>query len=433
MGIPSVSEFNIPNLCGASAALNDMAKKKNELMKELEAGLELDASVLKEKMDVGLKDLQQKIKKLAPEMPTSVDLNLQSSLKSLSGISQSSAAGKILHDLKKADLTSKFGKALEAAGTSLDTALKSIQSNIAGGGTGCNCGVPNMMIGADGAVKEKPENPVTPVKESLVEVESSLSVPSKSLNEAFASAANMLKTAGPIVLSNMSKIVQHLGGNDGVVNAKTLDLAREADAKIKAAIGVTHPQLKKKEKIAGENKAFNNVDADKAIANPEKSDANTKPSGVGDQKVKLTNGEMLIADLEKSFMSADTSVSIMKKKLLDASQGMSKEYPENISEEKDGVTYVWFQPTDAYQEKLRGQIKHTNKWQKHRRKAIKDLFWVWKPTEVKGVLRHMKSEVEKTTAEFAKVTKAGNDAYDEIKKHWSKPVPGVGEPRGPKA
>ena len=35
MGIPSVPKFNVPNLCGASAEMNDMLKKKDELMKKL--------------------------------------------------------------------------------------------------------------------------------------------------------------------------------------------------------------------------------------------------------------------------------------------------------------------------------------------------------------------------------------------------------------
>ena len=52
MGIPSVPKFNVPNLCGASEEMNDMLKKKDELMKKLEDKLEASASELKAEMDV---------------------------------------------------------------------------------------------------------------------------------------------------------------------------------------------------------------------------------------------------------------------------------------------------------------------------------------------------------------------------------------------
>ena len=52
MGIPAIPKFSIPNLCGASPEMDDMLKKKDELMKELEASLEIDASALKEKIEL---------------------------------------------------------------------------------------------------------------------------------------------------------------------------------------------------------------------------------------------------------------------------------------------------------------------------------------------------------------------------------------------
>ena len=96
MGIPALPKFNTPNLCGASAEMNDMIKKKDELMKKLEEGLEKDASTLKAEMDTGLKELKDKIKKLAPEMPETADKNFQAEIKGLQGISKSTPQGLLL-------------------------------------------------------------------------------------------------------------------------------------------------------------------------------------------------------------------------------------------------------------------------------------------------------------------------------------------------
>ena len=387
MGIPSVPKFNIPNLCGASAAMNDMMKKKDELMKELEDGLEIDASALKLKMDVGLKDLQQKIKKLAPEMPSSVDLSLQSELKSLTAISQSTASGKILHDIKKLELSEKFSAALEAGGNSFGDMVKNMETNILGGGSGCNCGIPNMLIGGDGVVKEKPENPVTPTEESKGEDKSTVIVPAKVINTAMSKGVAAFNAAAPVMVSGLKKVVQNLTATDGVITEETLRIAREMDAKIKSQIGETHPQIKKTQKVYTEYGAFNTVDKEKAIAEPEETTAKTSPSGVGDQKVSLRNDETMVEYVEKEFVNLDSQLTAAIKKISMTLRGFSKEYPENISEtldpdSDDPLIKVWMPSGDYQKDKIRleNEIRIAGNLQKSWRKQMKRLIGKFKPT-----------------------------------------------------
>ena len=61
-----------------------------------------------------------------------------------------------------------------------------------------------------------------------------------------------------------------------------------------ATIGEFHPQIKKVEAEFAQYNAFNNVDSEKALENPDKKDANTVPTGAGGQAYDTTNGEKLI-------------------------------------------------------------------------------------------------------------------------------------------
>ena len=444
MGIPSVPKFNIPNLCGASAAMNDMLKKKDELMKELEIGLELDASVLKDKMDIGLKDLQQKIKKLAPEMPALPALSLQSELKSLTGISQATASGKILHDLKKLELSTKFGAALEAAGSSFGAMAKAMETNILGGGSGCNCGIPNMLIGGDGVVKEKPENPVTPTKETEGEDKSTVIVPAKVINTAMSNGVAAFKAAAPVMLGGLKKVVQNLTATDGVITEETLQIAREADAKIKSQIGETHPQIKKTQKAYTEYGAFNTVDKEKAIAEPEETTAKTSPSGVGDQKVSLRNDEILVEQVEKEFVKLDSELTAAIKRISMALRGMSKEFPENISEELDADTdnptiMVWMPSGDYSKDKIRFErnIRVAGNLQRSWRKQMKRLIGKYKPTLKSSRFgaytpHYLDRFSEEILLKMGGRIEQLDRRYSDFLGEYSVECPEPGEPRGPK-
>ena len=449
MGIPSVPKFNVPNLCGASEEMNDMLKKKDELMKKLEDKLEASASELKAEMDVGLKDLQNKLKKLAPEMPTSIDTNLQSELKSLATINTGSLGGQQLYDAKKLSLSKSFDKALTDAGSSFEKVLKKMEDNLAAGGGGCNCGVPNMMIGADGKVKEKPENPVTPVKESEKEEKSTVVIPKKAMNSAMTLGFGMLKKTAPVMAETLGKITQSLAANDFKVTPETLEIARAADAKMKATIGEFHPQIKKVEAEFAQYNAFNNVDSEKALENPDKKDANTVPTGAGGQAYDTTNGEKLIQKLEKEFKAKNNELS---KALLNTSKmikGFQTEYPDNISEVKDGVEYVWM-PVGSMPKAISGatkpispdiinflksNLRKNQQEQKDIAYRYEQDFEMFRPVIPARVslVRDLRDKWENETKGVMDAAIKGlNDRYAMLKKAYSKPCPPPKTPRGPK-
>ena len=440
MGIPSVPKFNVPNLCGASAEMNDMLKKKDELMKKLEDKLEADASVLKAEMDVGLKDLQNKLKKLAPEMPTSIDTNLQSELKSLATINTGTLGGQQLYDAKKLSLSKSFDKALTDAGSSFEKVLKKMEDNLAAGGGGCNCGVPNMMIGADGKVKEKPENPVTPVKESEKEEKSTVVIPKKAMNSAMKVGFGMLKKAAPVMAETMGKITQSLAANDGKVTPEVLEIARAADAKMKATIGEFHPQIKKVEAEFAQYNAYNSVDSEKALSEPDKTDANTVPTGSGEEVFTDSNAEKLCTKLRQDIRAKHNEWRASTIYISRAIKALGTEYPDNISEVKDGKEYVWM-PTDntAKDEKIKAALLRFIKDEQSRQltqvRRMNETFDKLRPMSGNTVylLRDLRDKWENEVKEIYNGNiEKNNKYYRNMKKRYSKPVPPPKTPRGPK-
>ena len=112
-----MSDFKLPSLCGASEKFNNIQSKFEKTMNTAIDGLEVDASALKTLLDTDVNELTGEIKSMIPELTALPDVNLQSELTSLSGLSPGSFAYKT----KLASLKSKFDTGLSAGGFSLDT------------------------------------------------------------------------------------------------------------------------------------------------------------------------------------------------------------------------------------------------------------------------------------------------------------------------
>ena len=101
-----------------------------------------------------------------------------------------------------------------------------------------------MVVGDDGAVKEKPENPVTPIKEAEKEEKSEVTTPNVSLNVALKDAVGLFNKAAPVMTKAMGNIVQEVSLNGPTVTPRMLEIARETDMEMKETIG-DHPGLKR--------------------------------------------------------------------------------------------------------------------------------------------------------------------------------------------
>jgi hypothetical protein len=297
-----------------------------------------------------------------------------------------------------------------------------------------------MMIGADGKVKEKPENPVTPVKESEKEEKSTVVIPKKAMNSAMTLGVGMLKKTAPVMADTMGKILQSMAANDGKVTPEVLEIARAADAKMKATIGEFHPQIKKVEAEFAQYNAYNNVDSEKALAEPDKTDANTVPTGSGGTIFTESNAEQLCTKLRKDIRAKHNEWRAAVLNISKAIKALGTEYPDNISEVKDGETYVWI-PTDntAKDEKIKASLERyvrteqTNQATQVRR--MNETFDKLRPLSGNTVylLRNLRDQWENETKEVynGNIEKA-NKYYTTMKKKYSKPVPPPKTPRGPK-
>ena len=75
-----VEKFNIPNLAGASAKLNDIQSKVNDTLNNVISNIDADASTSSSTLTSNVTDVQSKVRSLVPQMPTLPNINLQSFL-----------------------------------------------------------------------------------------------------------------------------------------------------------------------------------------------------------------------------------------------------------------------------------------------------------------------------------------------------------------
>ena len=117
-----MADFKTPNLAGTSAEFNAVLNTFDSIKNEVVAGLEADAADLVATLSISVVgDLVSKLGDLVPELPELPNVNLQSEMSSLLDIDQSTLAGQLEFENKKAALEFQFGEGLTAGGYDLDT------------------------------------------------------------------------------------------------------------------------------------------------------------------------------------------------------------------------------------------------------------------------------------------------------------------------
>ena len=140
-----MANIKIPNLCGANAEFNSVQSKFESLLSDAVSGLESTASSLSSTLDSAVTSLTTDLRDLMPEVPSLPDVNLQSLLTSLSSLTP----GTPEYITLLAEITTKFGTELAAAGHTLETLITNARTQIEGGGDLCSV-VPNFKKAADG-------------------------------------------------------------------------------------------------------------------------------------------------------------------------------------------------------------------------------------------------------------------------------------------
>lgn len=117
-----MADFKTPNLAGSSAEFNSVLSTFDSIKSEVVAGLEADVADLVANLTISVVgDLASKLGDLVPEIPELPNVNLQSEMSSLLDIDQSTLAGQLAFENKKAALEFQFGEGLTAGGYDLDT------------------------------------------------------------------------------------------------------------------------------------------------------------------------------------------------------------------------------------------------------------------------------------------------------------------------
>ena len=146
-----MSQTKVTNLCGASAEFNAMQDQFNDMINDVLGGLESEALSLASLLGDAFNLLLADIRVLIPELPALPDVNLQSLITSLSSLTP----GTLEYIALLAEIKTKFGTELTAAGHTLDTLITNARTQIEGGGDLCSV-VPNFELpAAGGTAKEK--------------------------------------------------------------------------------------------------------------------------------------------------------------------------------------------------------------------------------------------------------------------------------------
>ena len=117
-----MADFKTPNLAGTNAQFNSVLSTFDSIKSEVVSGLEAEAADLVATLTVSVVgDLVSKLGDLVPEIPELPNVNLQSEMSSLLDIDQSTLAGQLEFENKKAALEFQFGDGLTAGGYDLDT------------------------------------------------------------------------------------------------------------------------------------------------------------------------------------------------------------------------------------------------------------------------------------------------------------------------
>ena len=116
-----MADFKTPNLCGANESLNTALSKIDDIKAEIESKLDSAASEAAAAFESKLTELKSSLDGLAPDLPESKPVNLQSELTSLiNDVDRKTAQGIATFNAKVAELKKDFGGALSDKGLDLD-------------------------------------------------------------------------------------------------------------------------------------------------------------------------------------------------------------------------------------------------------------------------------------------------------------------------
>jgi len=140
-------DFTTPDLPGASAEYNAIAKKVKEVEDSVMSKLDAAASDLKAAMETDLIDLKAKTKVMIPELPTAAALNLQSEITSLASLT----AGTDAYNTKLSSIGTSFGSAITAGGYDLNKIATDGAAALAGATESLAAAIPNMELASGAA------------------------------------------------------------------------------------------------------------------------------------------------------------------------------------------------------------------------------------------------------------------------------------------
>ena len=322
-GIP---KFEIPNLCGASAEWDAFSKSLYDLKKSLLAGLDVDASGLFGDLDAAFTEITGLLKGLVPEMPSFPDINFQAELSSLFSIDTNTLGGLSLFNLKFDQLGLQFGQALGDLGLSLSGLL----GDLSAGFDVCDA-APNLVIGADGKVKEKAQNVNTPKKAQEKETPAEFTTAAT----AVAKATSIIKADFKKAKTELAKAIVEVGTGipqGAVVTVKQEEDARKVEAQVKQKIGNPHPQAARVSNETSQVAAMRTVDST--------SGKETLSENVSSQAVELTPDQQRRHELSRRYRVASGAFQAVFADYGAKLAAAQKPYPDNIHADGKRIYYT---------------------------------------------------------------------------------------------
>tara|TARA_R110000823_G_scaffold12733_3_gene42583 strand:- start:209 stop:1267 length:1059 start_codon:yes stop_codon:yes gene_type:complete len=137
-------DYTSSNLQGASTEFNNIVSKLNDTKNSALSNLQVDASAASSTLSTQLSGVNTELRSLVPEPVSIPNINLQSQLSSLSGITDPVQSANLL-----ASITTNFGTELSASGFDLDTLVSSAKTAV-DGGKSLSFDIPNFEKSADG-------------------------------------------------------------------------------------------------------------------------------------------------------------------------------------------------------------------------------------------------------------------------------------------
>ncbi len=138
-------DLSTSGLAGVNEKFNNILKKLESTAETMKSQIQADASAASAAIGGDLSALSGDLRSLIPEGAALPNINLQSQLSSLSGITDATQAANLL-----SSISSSFGTELSASGFNLDTLVSNAKTAVAGGKS-LSSSIPNFEKAADGA------------------------------------------------------------------------------------------------------------------------------------------------------------------------------------------------------------------------------------------------------------------------------------------